>query len=131
VARFPAVIVALFLVMIPIAAQHPPKGATQEPQEEDESLKPKEYSFNPLQAEKEVRVGNFYFKKGSYKAAASRFREAAKWNPGLAEAWLRLGDAEEKLKDRTAAREAYAKYVELAPDDKRTPGVRKKLAKKP
>jgi hypothetical protein len=35
------------------------------------------------------------------------------------------------LKDRKAAREAYAKYVELAPDDKRTPDVRKKLAKKP
>jgi hypothetical protein len=66
VARIPVLIVGLFLVLIPVAAQHPPKGAMQEPEEEDESLKPKEYSFNPLQAEKEVRVGNFYFKKGSY-----------------------------------------------------------------
>jgi tetratricopeptide (TPR) repeat protein len=117
--------------MIPVAAQQPPKGNTPEPREEDESLQPKDYAFNPLQAEKEVRVGNFYFKKGSYKAAALRFREASKWNPGMAEAWLRLGETEEKLKDRTAAREAYAKYVELAPDDKRAPEIRKKLAKKP
>ena len=31
----------------------------QAPPEEDESLVPKEYSFNPLQAAKELRVGNY------------------------------------------------------------------------
>src|SRR3974377_1398386 len=60
------------------------------PKEEDENLGTKEYSFNPLQAEKEVRVGEYYFKKGSYRAAAQRFREATKWNQGYSEAWLRL-----------------------------------------
>ena len=33
------------------------------PPEEDESLIPKEYSFNPLQASKELRVGNYYLKQ--------------------------------------------------------------------
>lgn len=109
--------------------QAPPKE--QAPPEEDETLqKPKEYSFNPLQAEKELRIGNFYFKKGSYKAAANRFREAAKWNPGYAEAYMRLGDAEEKLKDKKAARQAYAKFVELAPEDKRAEAIKKKLGGK-
>ena len=75
-----------------------------------------EYSFNPLQAEKELQTGNYYFKKGSYRAAASRFREATRWNDGFIEAWLRLGEAEEKLKDRQAAKEAYAKYLALAAD---------------
>jgi Tfp pilus assembly protein PilF len=101
----------------------------QMPKEEDESLSVKEYSFNPLQAQKELETGNYYFKKGSYRAAATRFREATKWNNGYAEAWLRLAEAEEKRKDRQAAREAYAKYLELAPDAKNAGEVKKRLAK--
>jgi len=97
--------------------------------EEDDSLKPKEYTFNPLQAEKELRVGIFYFHKGSYKAAVIRFREATRWNNNLAEAYLRLGEAEEKEKDWKAAREAYEKYLQLAGEDKRTPEIRKKVGK--
>ena len=91
--------------------------------------KPKEYSFNPLQAEHEVKIGNFYFHKGKYRAAEQRFREATRWNPNLAEAYVRLGEAAEKEKDWSAAREAYEKFVELAADDKRSPEIRKKLAK--
>lgn len=101
----------------------------QAPPEEDESLTVKEYSFNPLQAAKEVQVGNYYFKKGSYRAAAHRFREATKWNNGLAEAWLRLGEAEEKQHDGKAAKEAYAKYLELEPEAKNAAEIRKKLTK--
>ena len=107
----------------------PAEQQEQAPPEEDEAEKPKEYSFNPLQAEKEVRIGNFYFHKGKYRAAAMRFREATKWNPNMAEAYVRLGEAEEKEKDWGAAREAYEKFVELAADDKRVPEIRKKLAK--
>ena len=115
-----------------LAQQKAPPPKPQAPAEEDETLVPKkEYAFNPLQAEKELQTGNFYFKKGSYKAAAGRFAEATKWNPGLAEAYFRLGEATEKLRDKKASREAYAKFLELAPADKRTDGVRKKLAGKP
>jgi tetratricopeptide (TPR) repeat protein len=99
------------------------------PKEEDENLSTKEYSFNPLQAEKEVRVGEYYFKKGSYRAAAQRFREATKWNQGYGEAWLRLGETAEKQKDTKTAKEAYAKYLEVAPDAKDAAEVRKKLEK--
>lgn len=104
----------------------------QAPPEEDETAiqAPKEYSFNPIQAEKELKIGNYYFKKGSYKAAALRFREASKWNPSFAEAFLRLGEAEDKRKDRKAAREAYAKFLELAPADKRAGAIKKKLDQK-
>src|SRR6185503_15962287 len=87
--------------------QKEPAAQEQAPPEEDEAEKPKEYSFNPLQAEKEVRIGNFYYRKGSYKAAAQRYREATRWNGNLAEAYLRLGEAEEKQKDWKLAREAY------------------------
>ena len=110
-----------------------PKDATitkeEVPKEEDENLSAREYSFNPLQAEKEVRVGEYYFKKGSYRAAALRFREATKWNQGYGEAWLRLGETAEKQKDTKTAKEAYAKYLEVAPDAKDAAEIRKKLEK--
>lgn len=102
----------------------------QEPPEEDESLRPKEYGFNPLQASKEIKIGAFYFKKGSFKAAARRFEEATKWDPTAAEAFLRLGEAKEKLKDAEGAKEAYRKYLELAPEAKSAAAIRKKLEKR-
>ncbi len=113
-------------------AQEQPKPAGQEeqvPPEEDASSLPKEYSFNPLQATKEIKVGNYYMKRGKYQAAAQRFREATKWNAQLPEAFLRLGAAEDKLKNPKAAREAYAKYLELAPEDKEAKEVKKRVAK--
>ncbi len=109
--------------------QQPPK-VEQEPPEEDESLKPKEYTFNPLQASKEVTIGNYYFKKGNFRAAAKRFSEATHWNPGMADAYLRLAETQEKLKDKDAARASYAKYLELAPDAKNAEAIRKKLTRK-
>ncbi len=99
----------------------------QEPPEEDGGLKEKEYSFNPLQAQKELTAGGFYFKKGNYKAAARRYRDATRWDPTSAAAFLRLAQSEEKLKDAAAAREAYAKYLELAPDSKDAEAIRKKI----
>lgn len=99
------------------------------PPEEDKSVSVPVYGFNPLQAQKEIRTGNYYFKKGSYRAAAGRFEEATKWNSGEPEAWLRLGEAEEHLKDNKAARDAYTKYLELAGTSKIADDIRKKLEK--
>ena len=117
-------------------AQDPPKPAKppaqqeeQEPPEEDASLKPREYEFNPLQAQKDLNVGIYYFHKGNFKAAAGRFREASKWDPNLSDAWFRLGEAEEKLKDKKAAKEAFEKYLAMAPDGKDAAIARKKLGK--
>jgi tetratricopeptide (TPR) repeat protein len=115
---------------LPKDQREPKEQQEQAPPEEDETLKVKEYSFNPLAAEREVRVGNFYFHKGKYKAAAERYREATKWNTSFAEAYFRLGEAEEKQKAWKAAREAYEKYLELAgDDDKRAGEIRKKVAR--
>ena len=103
-------------------------GEEQEPPEEDDLLKPRaEYTFNPLQAEKEMKIGAFYFKRGSFPAAATRFEEATKWNPAMAEAWRRLGEAREKLNDGPSAVAAYKKFLELAPSDKQAAGIKKRL----
>lgn len=104
--------------------------APQEPPEEDLSEKPKEYVLNPLQAEKEMKVANFYMKKGSYRAALRRFEEALKWDPNLADAWLRIAEVHAKRKDEAAAREALKKYLELRPDAKDAKDIRKRLAEK-
>jgi tetratricopeptide (TPR) repeat protein len=122
------------LLALPLAAAlwaappkpEPPKDPA-EPAEEDASLVTKEHTFNPLQATKEIQVGQFYMKKGAYKSAALRFEEATKWNPQLPEAWLRLGEAREKLKDTKGMREAYEKYLELDPEAKDGKEIRKKL----
>ena len=99
------------------------------PPEDDKSIATPVYGFNPLQAQKEVRTGNYYFKKGAYRAAAGRFEEATKWNSEDAEAWLRLGEAQEKLRDHKAARAAYTKYLQLAGESKIADDIRKKLEK--
>ena len=120
------ILLALLFALTLLAQK--PTPAVQEPAEEDKTLAPaKEYSFNPLQAESEIKTGEFYFKKGNFKAASLRFREATKWNPQSAQAYLRLGNALEKAKDMKAAREAYAKYIELAPDAKNAVEIKKKL----
>jgi len=108
-----------------------PKAEPQEelPPEEDVAAKPKEYSFNPLQAANEMKVGNYYLKQKKFRAAALRFHEAMLWNNTLAEAYARLGEAEEKAHEKKAAREAYAKYLEISPDAKDADEIRKRMKK--
>jgi tetratricopeptide (TPR) repeat protein len=139
VSRFQHFLFSAFIAFgmaVPCPAQQTKDASAQskqqkesEPPEEDDSAKPKEYAFNPLQAEKEIQVGEFYMKKGSVAAAVARFTEATRWNPTLPQAYLKLGEAEEKFKDRKAAKDAYSKYLELAPDAKNAAEIKKKLQK--
>jgi tetratricopeptide (TPR) repeat protein len=116
-------VAALFLALA-VFAQKP---APVEPPEEDASLKEKEYSLNPLQAEKEYKIGLYYAKKKSWKAAANRFGEAVKWNPGYADAHYKRAEMLEHLGNKDGAREAWQQFLEAAPDDKRVAEVQKKL----
>jgi len=113
-----------------------PKQATSDkeeiPPEEDTTLNTDNFAFNPLQSKKDVAVGDEYAKKHNFHAAAGRYRTATKWDDGNQLAWLKLGEAEEKLKDADAARQAYSKYLELATDSKDSKTVaeiRKRLEK--
>jgi tetratricopeptide (TPR) repeat protein len=106
----------------------PQPAEEQLPPEEDGSVaKPQEFSFNPVKSKRDVAVGDFYLKKGDFKAAISRYKEATQWNEGNAEAWLRVGEAEEKRGAPKAAKAAYEKYLALAPDAKNVPEVKKRL----
>jgi tetratricopeptide (TPR) repeat protein len=122
----------IFLLIMLLAQGFAAAQKQQEPPEEDESVAvAKQYTFNPLQAEKELNVGKFYFKKGSFRAAQQRFKEATMWNGSFAEAYLRLGEASEKLKDYKAARSAYSKYAEIEDDEKKVKEARERLSKLP
>jgi tetratricopeptide (TPR) repeat protein len=76
-----------------------------------------------------VERGDFYWRKGKYEAAAGRYDGATKFNDGNAEAWLKLGKADEKLKNAAAAKQAYTRYLAVAPDAKDAAEVRKRLEK--
>ena len=108
-----------------------PAVTPPEPPEEDESLAPKVYALNPVQAKKEITAGDYYFKKPNLSAAAKRYLEATRWDPGSAEAFLKLGETREKLHEYGPAREAYLKYIEIGEDPKEKDAIRKRMAKWP
>lgn len=117
---------------VELQKQRPPQKTSDKegaPPEEDTSIGTTTYSFNPLQAKKDIEIGNEYAKKHSYRAAAGRFLSATKYNDGDAEAWLRLGEMDEKLRDKSGAHDAYAKYLEIASDAKNAAEIKKRLDK--
>lgn len=110
-----SLLLAGFLGCIPGWCQESPPDL---PPEEDESYAaPREYSFNPVQARKELKVARFYMRKSSYRAAALRAQEAVKWDDSLLEAYILLGEAREKFSDVDGARKAYQQYLEAADED--------------
>jgi tetratricopeptide (TPR) repeat protein len=129
-------LLAGLFVGISLCAQQPKQPAPaapqeQEPPEEDESVKPEVFEFNPLQAVKEIDVGNQHLKKGKFSAAAYRYKRATMFDPGSADAFMKLGEAEEKLHEYADARAAYAKYFEMAKDAKEVEAIKKRMAKWP
>ena len=97
--------------------------------EEDEDIvAPTEYVFNPIEAQKDVKIGDFYAKKGNHRAAAGRYLEATRWNPSLAEAYWKLGHSRDKLNQAANALEAYRKYVGLEPDGKQAHEAKKRIS---
>lgn len=110
-----------------------PKSSTnpneEVPPEEDTSLSTEVIGFNPLQAQKDIIAGNYYYKKGSYRAASGRYKQATLHDDSNSEAWLRLAETSEKLKDRETEKEAYTKYLAVASDAKNAAEIRKKLEK--
>jgi tetratricopeptide (TPR) repeat protein len=109
----------------------PPAQKEEEPPEEDESLKPKVYALNPLEAARNLNTGDFYYKKRNFNAAQRRYKEATNWDPGSAEAFFKLGEVDEKLRDRNGARAAYEKCAEVASDAKMVAEAKRRLDKLP
>jgi len=72
--------------------------------------------WNPHKADKDVEVGDFYFKQKNYRAAESRYAEALYWQDNHAIATFRLAEAEEKLGKFAEARKHYESYLKILPE---------------
>jgi tetratricopeptide (TPR) repeat protein len=110
------------------AIQQPQDEAN--PPEEDESVAPEKFVLDPLESQRNIKIGDFYWNKGDYVGAKNRYERATKFNPNSAEAYFKLGKAEDKLHNREAARAALEKAIHLAPDSKVAREAKKQLAKK-
>ncbi len=101
--------------------------ANMRDEDEDVVIEPS-YAFNPIQAKKEFKVGNFYARKGNHRAAAGRYLEATRWDPGYAEAFWKLGEAREELEQHQQALDAYQRFIKLEPDSKQAKDIGGRLA---
>ena len=72
--------------------------------------------WNPHKADKDVEVGDFYFKRKNYRAALDRYQEALYYKDNDAAATFKLAVCQEKLGNADDARNAYEKYLKILPD---------------
>ncbi len=98
----------LLTVLVPLARS----------QEEDLWSEPEPRPYVPVPAWKSVEVGDFYFKKKNYRAALSRYKEAAQVDAYYAPAYLGLGKVYEKIGLKQKALDNYQKYLDMLPSTK-------------
>ena len=72
-------------------------------------------------------LGFAFYKLEKYDLAVYWLEKTIELDPKRSVAYLNLGDAYVKLNRSAEARDAYKKYLELAPDSKAAPDVKKKL----
>jgi tetratricopeptide (TPR) repeat protein len=85
--------------------------------------------YNPHKADKDVEVGDFYFKRYNYRAAESRYAEALEYMPHHAVATYKLAEAQEKLGKIADARANYQQYLKILPKGEFAELARKALAR--
>jgi tetratricopeptide (TPR) repeat protein len=74
------------------------------------------HPWNPLKATKDNQVGDFYYKRGNYKAALERYKEALYFKEGDAVATFRIGQCQEKLGNKAEAKKYYQQYLKILPE---------------
>jgi len=74
------------------------------------------HPWNPHKAQKDVEVGDYYFKRKNYKGALDRYKEALYYKENDAVATYRLAVCEEKMGDKAEARKNYEQYLKILPE---------------
>jgi len=135
--------IALLFSGPPLRAQEPaPESSskptdTPAPKKPDKKKKsdtatqnaPDQPSWDPLRAEKDLEVGQYYMRKGDVDAAIDRFQDATTAKPGYAAPFRYLGEAQEKKGMKKEALKSYSRYLDLVPRADDAEKVRKKIAK--
>jgi tetratricopeptide (TPR) repeat protein len=127
VARKPLVLVLSLVFLASSVRSFAQLPDEANPPEEDESRAPKTYVLNPLESERNIKVGNYYWDKKNYRAALGRYQDATRYNPSSQEAFFKVGETEKKLKHNDAAKTAFQKVIQLAPDSKLAQEAKRKL----
>lgn len=111
-----------------------PAAAPQKPsakQNKDTATEnaPDQPTWDPLRAEKDLEVGQYYMKKGDLDAAIDRFQDATLAKPGYAIPFRCLGEAQQKKGLKKQAIKSYQRYLDLFPHAEDGDKVRKKIEK--
>lgn len=86
-------------------------------------------TWDPLRAEKDLEVGQYYMRKGDVDAAIDRFQDATTAKPGYAIPFRYLGEAQEKKGLKKQAIASYSRYLDLYPHAEDGDKIRKKIDK--
>ena len=90
---------------------------------------PDQPKWDPLRAEKDMQVGEYYMHKGDLDAAIDRFEDATLAKPGYAVPFRFLGEAQEKKGMKKQAIKSYQRYLDLYPKAEDKDKVQKKIDK--
>jgi predicted Zn-dependent protease len=90
---------------------------------------PDQPAWDPLRAEKDLEVGQYYMRKGDVDAAIDRFQDATTAKPGYAIPFRYLGEAQEKKGLRKQAIASYSRYLDFYPHAEDAGKIRKKIDK--
>jgi tetratricopeptide (TPR) repeat protein len=112
------------------AEEPPPKkpGAKKKPDSATQNASDQP-TWDPLRAEKDLEVGQYYMRKGDIDAAIDRFQDATTAKPGYAIPFRYLGEAQEKKGLRKQAIASYSRYLDLYPHAEDGDKIRKKIDK--
>src|SRR5262249_57919035 len=105
--------------------EKPPKPNT----DNATSNAPDQPKWDPLRAEKDLEVGQYYMRRGDYDAAIDRFNDAIESKPGYAVPFRFLGEAQEKKGVKKKAIKSYQRYLDLVPRADDADKIRKKIDK--
>lgn len=90
---------------------------------------PDQPTWDPLRAEKDLEVGQYYMHKGDVDAAIDRFQDATLAKPGYAVPFKFLGEAQEKKGLKKPAIKSYQRYLDLYPKAEDAEKIRKRVEK--
>jgi len=149
-----APILAALLVLCagsPVRSQEPPQDSTSRPPDppgpapekpagkpgkhekknKDSAAKsaPDQPAWDPLRAEKDLEVGQYYLRKGDVDAAIDRFEDATLAKPGYAIPFRFLGEAQEKKGLKKQAVKSYQRYLDLYPHAEDRDKIQKRIDK--
>src|SRR5260370_37813721 len=106
-----------------------PKSTGKQKKDTATQNAPDQPAWDPLRAEKDLEVGQYYMKKGDWDAAIDRFQDATAAKPGYAIPFRFLALAQEKKGLKKKAIKSYQRYLDLFPHAEDGDKVRKKIDK--